>query len=174
MTPMTDPAARSTLRRFRQMAYVTNDIDAAIERFAQTAGVSRFLSLRDFCNIDAYGHESLSHIALANVGDHQIELIQPLNRDFGFYSDPLPDLDGANGLALHFHHVGMPVETREDFDRLFAQHEARGLKIPSHGAFNDLLWFMYVDTQAQLGHHLEYVYFTEAAQALYANVPDNA
>lgn len=160
----------SLLRPFFQLAYVTTDIDAAIEQFGASIGVSRFFQMRDFELVDALGHRVRVHMALANLRERQIELIQPLDRTFAFYSDPLPE----KGFALRFHHVGMMLESKAEFDGITDTLQRGGFTVPSHGSFNDMLHFLYVDAQALLGHHLEYIYMTDEGHRLFADVPDNA
>jgi hypothetical protein len=161
--------ATTLLRGFFQLGYVTTDIDEAVDYFSVMTGVSRFLHFRGFRGVDALGNEGVINMALAKTGGHEIELIQPLDRKFGFLSDPLP----AQGFALRFHHVGMLVDSKQELEATMLAAQRRGLRIPSYGSFQGLVHYLFVDTRAELGHSLEYNYRNAAANAMFAGVPSN-
>ena len=76
--------------RHHQIAYVTNDMDKALELFAQDFGVSRFYPL-------VTGEEPVPaggiwlKAALANVNGTEIELIQPMGESENLFSNALTE-----------------------------------------------------------------------------------
>ena len=70
---------------FRQVAWITNDLDRAMAAFAADYGVPRWLELRNFKLLTGPGTYADVHIALAVRGGVELELIQPLGGDDHVY-----------------------------------------------------------------------------------------
>ena len=85
---------------FYQVAYVTNELERALQQCARTHGAHQFARLPGLRYETGPGRAAICHVALAYVGDTEIEVIQPLEGDVGFYREVLP----ATGFALRFHH----------------------------------------------------------------------
>ena len=135
---------------FFQNAYVTRDLDKGIASLRERHGVGDFM-LIDF---DTEATTPLgkgpvkAKVALAWVGDLQLELIEPVSGFAQIYADALPADD-----SLVLHHIGMRVP---DMDKLRAEAAANGWPIAFQGG-GDGFAFTYIDTRATLGHYLEYV-----------------
>jgi hypothetical protein len=82
-----------------QIAYVTNDMDKALELFAQDFGVSRFYPLVTGDEPVPTGGIWMKAV-LANVNGTEIELIQPLGDVENLFSNALPK-DRRFALVLH-------------------------------------------------------------------------
>jgi len=99
----------------RQIAFVVNDIDAAIAYWTKTLGIGPFYVKREIEFIDyIYRGKTCQSptvsIALSNSGDLQIELIQQHDDKPSIYQDFL--IQGREGLQ----HVSSWF-TRKEFDR---------------------------------------------------------
>ncbi|MDG2278877.1 MAG: VOC family protein [Pseudomonadales bacterium] len=105
-----------------QSGYVVPDLDKAIEHWANTLGVGPWFEL-DTSVFEEMLYRSQPtdmrvRIALANSGDLQIELIQPLDDEPSPYRDFLQDNGGHGGLQ----HVSSWPST-DTFDNLIANHQ---------------------------------------------------
>jgi len=135
--------------RFFQNAWIVPDLEAAIAHWAQTAKVGPFLT---------FGAHTLAEVvyrgrpaplaltgAIAQAGDVQIELIQPLGEGPCAYRDTVP------AGTLGFHHMGFIAD---DFEGELARYQSQGLEIASQGKVGGSR-FAYVDTVATLGFMIE-------------------
>src|SRR5262249_28466025 len=90
-----------------QLGYVTNDIDRALESMRETLGLTGLVLGRDVRFDDEHyeGRPSASrlHIALGAVGQHHVEVIQPLEGENPYW-DILRD-----DYTLALHHLGVRV-----------------------------------------------------------------
>lgn len=155
---------------FFQIAYVTPDIEQGMRAVESVYGVDRFFVSRDV-PIDTRMGKAQLHFALVFKGEQQIEIIQPAGGADNAYRDEL----AAGGGALRLHHLGHLITRREEWDDLERRARNSGLALPVDGVFAHegvaLMHYLYVDTRAVNGHHLEFMYQTEAGQALFADVP---
>ena len=147
-----------------QVAYVTNDIEAAAAAFQKDYDAPGFYQ---FTNVgtgaDAGGPQL--KIGLVRVGGIEIELIEPIGDTAPLFKEVLPD---GPELAIRFHHVAIRIDgplahweahvATIDFDR----HP-----IAFEGALGDQLRFFYTDERATLGHYVEHVWL---APDLYAHM----
>jgi hypothetical protein len=139
--------------RFRQVAYVTNDLDRALAEFAET-GVRRFLQFRER-EFDIGRHAQVRcHIGMALSGGVEIEVIEPLGGADAIYRDVLSGPD----FALRFHHVAYTLPSLEALTALKAEMRAGGLAIPVEGAAPEGVTYFYGDLRRPFGHYVEYVY----------------
>jgi hypothetical protein len=104
-----------------QNGYVVPDLDAAIEYWSRRLGVGPWFEINTSVFADMlYRGESTDmkvRIALANSGDFQIELIQPLDDKPSPYRDFLIETGGRGGLQ----HISTWPDTAM-FDRLVEQY----------------------------------------------------
>ena len=154
--------------RFAQMAYVTTNIEQALEVFAQQ-GVSEFVCAHDARFDIGGGREALCHVALAFSGGLQIEVIEPVGGAVEVYRAPFR----GEQFQLHFHHQCHWVETMEEFASIRQAMRDRGYDIVIDGSSPQAVYF-YADLRKQLGHFVEYVRFDPAIfSQLQASVPVN-
>ncbi len=126
-----------------QLAYVVDDIDAALAHWTQTLGVGPFFMFPlplalDWLELDGKrvdDHDILGAAALAWSGDVQIELLTP-----GAAPSPYRDFlsSGRGGVQ----HVGMYAT---DYDRQMADARAAGIAVAMEGVL-PLSRFAYLRT----------------------------
>lgn len=154
---------------FHQHAYVTTDIEHAKQVFAKDFGVKDYLQFDS--SLELKTPRGIEHaelrIALAFVGELQIELIQPLGGPGAkLYREVLPE----TGYGIKFHHFAYMVPgPRSAWDEFRASVGSGAHPIAIEGDL-DFVQFLYLDHRAQLGHYSEYVW---AAHDIHASVPRN-
>jgi hypothetical protein len=155
--------------RHSQIAYVTNDLDAAAGLFEREYGAPGFYKF-DNKQVAQPGDPQL-RIGLARVGGVEIELIEPLGSTAPIFSRHLPE-DGTE-LAIRFHHVAIRIDgSLDDWERHRAAIDTRRHPIAYQGALGDLLRFFYTDERTTLGHYVEHVWMSpELLEQLKAAVP---
>lgn len=141
-----------------QIAYVTNDMDKALEVFARDYGVSHFFTLSDGEHESPAMPGARIKISLANVNGTEIELIQPVSGPLEIYSDVLP-ADGR--FVMVPHHVCIRISGgMENWDRHRASIDETVHRIALEGGLGDMLRFVYTDERDRLGHYLEHVWMS--------------
>ena len=142
------------LRGYYQNAYVTHNLDRAIELFGEVYG------LKDFHTVDADmtlstpegDKPSQVRVGMAWSGRIQIELIQPVS---GYLEPYLPYLPADRSDAVpRPHHIAV---RRNDLATM--RQEARSLGLPL--AFESGipgLQCIFLDARKSLGHYLEFVW----------------
>ena len=133
-----------------QNAYVTRNLDKAVAELKGRHAVGEVMVV-DWSTdvITPQGHGPVSaRIALAWVGNVQIEVIQPISGLVQIYTDALPADD-----SLRFHHVGMRVPHME---ALRSEAAEKGWPVVFQGG-GDGFRCTYVDARDTLGHYVEYV-----------------
>ena len=156
------PAGTSSLlAQFFQHAYVTNDMQRAKAQFADRWGVRSFLEFDSALELQTpRGNESAQlRIALAFVGDLQIELIEPLGgAGAQIYRQVLP----PNGYKVTWHHFAYRLPQGVDAWRMFRSRVGTAdypLAIEGHVSSEyGAVRFVYLDTYSELGHYSEYIW----------------
>jgi hypothetical protein len=143
-----------------QLAYVTNDLDAAAARFRDRYGTGEFLFLREMPGGIA--------LALAYAGETMIELIEPQPGAPALYRDWIADMEG---LVVRHHHCGFLIEDDSRWAEMRSTLVGQGQAIPMEGPMPGALDYLYADTTAELGHYLEYIRLYEGGRQLFASVP---
>ena len=148
-----------------QMAYVVPDIRAAVDHWARTTGAGPFFLFENFQFIDPVylgrpGAPTAS-LALGYSGDLNIELIEQHDAAPSVYRE-LIDSD-----AYGFHHV---ARLTRDIDGSIAAAEAEGAPCVFRATFEPATRLAYCDTRARLGCYMEFVEYTEAAEAILAQL----
>ncbi|VWX48246.1 VOC family protein [Novosphingobium sp. 9U] len=137
-----------------QNAYVTHDIDRAIEDLGERFGLRDFTVLKPemvFHTPDGDKPASV-RAGFAWAGGLQIELIQPLG---GFVDHYLPYLpQDPQDPTPRFHHTAV---RRDDRDAMRAEIAQLGLPLAFEGEVPGLL-YIYLDGRQSLGHYCEYVW----------------
>ena len=162
---MTNPYSGNSvyLSRFFQVAYVTRDLDRAVQTFQQQYGIRSF----HFQRGNRIDEHTTQDFALAWLGDVMVELIQPFGNGSSFYEVML----GPEQMGTRLHHFGHLVPSRTEWDRLTEQLDRDGAHIPLQGSVEGFLSYLYVDARAHTGHFLEYILCEPAGQAFFDAVP---
>lgn len=150
---------------FLQMAYVTNDFDAALAAFGENAGIDRFFEQRNFDVHVRPGQTAKLDIALAYAGGVQIEVIHPVGGAIEIYRDVLEE----PGFCLRLHHQGQLVSSVEEIYQLQQTARERGFPIvlDSGDALGDRVRYFYADTRKFIGHYIEYLYYDAESLAFF-------
>lgn len=153
------------LANIMQLAWITPDLDRSLAQFRQRYRVPEFFVMEAKFPAEVFGRKGDMNlrIALANVDDMQLELIQPIGGGVNFlYSDVLPK-DGSH--ANVFHHVCVKVHgTLEDWDKHVAGL-APDMPIAYTGDLGPEARVVYTDQRDTLGIYVEHVWFSEATTA---------
>ena len=161
---------RSLVDLFRdvlQLAYVTEDIEAATDWFESTLGTTRChtrykSSLGGNVIVDGEpADEWVIDVALVNAGPTNFEIIRPVSGAVALYRDAI-----RPGVPATFHHLGVRVA---DFDEAAAVVTASGRSWKQYGVFGDIR-FGYVDMTAELGHYVEVMELGAQSAAYFATL----
>jgi len=147
-----------------QLAWITPDMERSLEQFKAIYRVPEFLVLDLAFPATVFGNEGemKMRVALANIDDMQIELIQPMGGVDSVYRDVLPR-DGSH--ANVFHHVCVKVDgSLADWEAYAAALEPEQ-PIAYFGDIGPEGRFIYTDQRDTLGIYVEHSWFTEAHQA---------
>lgn len=149
-----------------QIAYVTHSLEAAQAVMADHYGITKWQVL----DMTAMGHQSPAlRIALANVGDRMIEVIEADPAVVSLYTAWMPQA----GAVLRFHHLGFLINDADEFAQARQHLIDSGYAMASEGSFGDTLDFFYADTTAALGHFYEVIRLKPAGQDFFKDVPEN-
>jgi hypothetical protein len=149
-----------------QMSYITRDMDAAVAHCEKELGITNFFVSETGAPVLSGGkvQEIRLNAAIANIGRHQFEILQPLSGPTHVYTDAV-DL---NAHIINFHHIAIAVRGGYDqFKKVLAEVRASGDEIaflhpPVDQDEEPFVAFMYVDTRKRLGHYTEYLWWSEA------------
>jgi hypothetical protein len=153
-----------------QTAYVTNDIGLAMQRAGESYGIADWYRSDDLVLCTSGGGTANIKVALAYVGESQIELIEPAGGDDGLYRDYLD----ADGFQLRFHHICKAFETEEQYVENLSWLRKDGVTLPmamSVEQSRGIAMACYADFRERLGHHLEFVWFTDEGRAWMGTMP---
>ncbi len=140
-------------RNVMQIAYVTEDLDAATEYFETTLGTgpSRKTwksSLGGIVVVDGEtAQEWVIDVALVNAGPTNLEIIRPVSGSVDLYRSAL-----RPGAIASFHHLGFRIP---DFDEATELVASVGKTWKQYGHMPGAIRFGYVDMTAELGHFVE-------------------
>ncbi len=156
--------------RHSQIAYVTNDLDAAIEMFKREFGAPGFFVFTNAQPGMAQSDGAQLRIALTLIGGVEIELIEPIGETAPLFSAVLPE---SAELVVRFHHVAQRIEGPiENWNAHVSALDASVHPVAWTGEQGDDLRYMYTDERATLGHYVEHVWFSPALLAqMQAAVP---
>ena len=140
-----------------QIAYVTNDMDAALELFARDFGVSRFYPLVTGDEPVPAGGIRMK-AALANVNGTEIELIQPLSDGENLFSNALTK---DPGFTLVLHHICIRITGGlENWEQHRASIDEATHPVAMESAYGNFLRILYTDERPRLGHYLEHMWMS--------------
>lgn len=143
-----------------QVAYVTNDLDRAMEVFKARYGVPEFALLHHGAN-----GEFQTTAALAWCGAMMFELIQAKGPGTEFYNNRLP----TSEFAIKHHHLGFLCPSVDEWQAIKAIAVREELPIALEGE-NHSFKGLYVEA-TELGHYLEYIYANEQGLAFFDSLP---
>ena len=164
------------MRNFMQIAYVSDDIDAAASylesKFGTIDCVRHYRSSLGQGNPDAApgsfvtvdgttAEEWLIDVALVNAGATNLEIIRPLAGAVGLYRGAI-----RPGVPATLHHLGFRVN---DFDAASEVVAASGMTWKQFGRSGDVR-FGYLDTFATLGHFIEVMELGPESSAMFAGL----
>ena len=142
--------------RFHQLAWVVEDLEAAVDHWTQVAGIGEFFRMHDLrCEEmggtykGEAGNWAIS-LALAFHGDLQIELIQPLQGPSAYHDFLEAGRSGP-------HHIGYRVD---DVEQAGKELEAQGFEQVQTAAIRGLV-ASYYDTTAATGMYTELIQLDE-------------
>jgi hypothetical protein len=151
-----------------QTAYVTTDLDRAIDVFGTRYDAGRYLRTGRFVQRLESGAEMVLEIALGWVGERQIEIIQPLAGEVEIYRRALPE----RGFAVRFHHIGVQLRSARQWDDLRSQASRLGHRVAMAFSAPNAQG-VYLDTWDELGHYLEYVHIKDMSLSNFSKLPQN-
>lgn len=154
------------LERHYQNAYVTPDIQRAIEVMKAQFGVTDADVLYTEATTDVWTPQgsgpNTSKLAFIWVGKLQYELIEPISGPSDLYSAAVDPEK-----LFNFHHICMRVM---DWDAFRADVERQKRPVVIEGHTPSGLKFCYLDARDTLGHYLEYVW---APDPMWAHLDPN-
>lgn len=150
-------------REHSHSAWVTNDLDRAVEIFARHYGVAEYRFLEG--DMPSGGH---IRAAFAWAGGQVLEIISASGPGSEFYNEMLP----ADEFAIRFHHLGFIVHDAAGWKSLEADLRDGGWPIAHETLTGDFIDAYYIKAP-ELGHYLEYVRPMSAGIDFYAGVPAN-
>ena len=155
-------------RNVMQIAYVTEDLDAATDYFESTLGTvgcqtTYKSSLGGVVVVDGEtADEWVIDVALVNAGPTNLELIRPVSGAVDLYRSWL-----RPGAVATFHHIGFRIP---DFDEATDIVAAMGKRWKQYGVIEGAMRFGYVDMTAELGHYVELMDLGPPAERLFASL----
>lgn len=149
----------SLLSLAHQISYVTDDVDAFVERLRDRFGVQHMTVRHDHSRSSPLSSGAILHMALAWIDDVMIEVIQPHPDKPSIYGDSLNGREGGVG-ALH--HIGLAMTQFAEWEEGERMVSALGLPVEITGGAGPLR-YSYPDARPGLGHYLEFSY-KEAGQ----------
>lgn len=150
-------------REHSHSAWVTNDMDRAVDVFRRRYGVDQFSFIEG--PMPTGGH---IHVAFAWAGGQVLEILCGSGPGAAFYNEMLPEDD----FAIRFHHLGFVIHDRAGWSALEADIAAGGWEIAHTTLTGDFIDAYYIKAP-ELGHYLEYVWPHQAGVDFYAAVPAN-
>ena len=139
-----------------QICYVATDIEKAVDTFRAVNQTGPFYMIRDNAVPHSQGGSALTHVAIAWIGNTQMEIIQPLGGRDEIYRDYLP----TDGSVMAFHHFCVRAATWDEFAGRKAFFENLGCEIGFARETGPYRTF-YADTRKQFGHFIEYVWIED-------------
>jgi hypothetical protein len=158
------PSAKGMLcKEHSHSAWVTNDLDRALDIFSRRYGVG------DYSFIEGPNPQGGQiKVAFAWAGGQILEIICASGPGFEFYYEMLPDGE----FAIRFHHLGFLVEDDTGWKQLEEELREGEWSIALSTLAGDFIDAYYIKAP-ELGHYLEYVRPFPTGDAFYNTVPVN-
>ena len=137
-----------------QNAYVTHDLDGALEIFRSRYGFDKFRRMEVSYELTTRAGRGTASVKLALgwIGEVQYELIEPVSGLIDVYQEGL-----SVESPLRFHHVCMRVP---DWAEFRARVDQERFAVAMEGGTPGHLLWLYLDARDTLGHYLEYCWMT--------------
>ncbi|MCB2073741.1 MAG: VOC family protein [Novosphingobium sp.] len=156
------PAASGMLcKEHSHSAWVTNDLDKAVETFTRRYGVDDFTFIEG-----ATPGGGQIKVAFAWAGGQILEIIQCSGPGSEFYNEMLPEGE----FAIRFHHLGFVIHDEAGWKQLEQELKDGDWPIAFSTLSGDFIDAYYIKAP-ELGHYLEYVRPFEAGNQFYNAVP---
>ena len=146
--PVYDPAKGLLNNDHFQIAYVTNDIDRAVEIFRSRFGVGSFRA-----NDDVLESGTRVGIRSAWIGGMMYEICYGAGPGMELYTDWAPP-DGE--FVLRFHHFGYLIPDEQAWQALDRQIDEGGWKVRTRSNIPGFFRGCYIEVP-ELGHFLEFI-----------------
>lgn len=152
-----------------QIAYVTNDIEAAVRLFQEQFDIPGFLQFVG----EGHGPDGSAqklNMALTRVGGVEIELIEPIGEAMPLFGQ-LADLGPA--LVVRHHHVAIRIDgPQENWEAHLASLDRAIHPVVFTGDIGDQMHFVYTDERATVGHYVEHIWLSPEFQArMHTQIP---
>ena len=148
------------LRGHMQNAYVTHNLDKAMEMVGNKFDIDRFDRFDpDMVVKTVEGDKPLAvRVASAWVGGLNLEIIEPVSGYVDHYRTMMPD--DRNDAMPRFHHISL---RRDDEPAMRGEIARLGLPLAFEGPISikvaiPSLIFIYLDARKTLGHYVEYTW----------------
>jgi hypothetical protein len=151
-------------REHSHSAWVTTDLDRAVDVFSKRYGVTDFRVLEGEMPGGGF-----IRVAFAWAGGQVLEIICATGPGTEFYNELLP---GGGEFAIRFHHLGFIVHDDAGWKALEADLQSGEWPIAHKTLTGEFIDAYYIKAP-ELGHYLEYVRPFAAGQQFYAAVPAN-
>jgi hypothetical protein len=144
------------LRGHYQNAYVTHDLDRAMDLVRERFGVGDYIVFEPDMILKTPSGDKPAKVraALGWAGGLQIELIQPVSGLIDHYLPYLPQ-DKSDPVP-RFHHIAV---RRDDLGAMREEIAQLGLPLVFEGEVPGLV-YIYLDARQTLGHYFEYIWAT--------------
>jgi Glyoxalase/Bleomycin resistance protein/Dioxygenase superfamily len=152
---------------FYETAYVTRDLDAALDVLAKREGIKQFFAFAPPASRGPVSH--IAKVAKGFVGERMIEIIQPNPTVKSMFEGYVPKKLGQ----LRFHHLGYIVDGNAHWDAICLSAAKAGFPIAYEGFVEGMVRSIFFDTRNQLGHFSEYIQNYEGGQKLLTMIPHN-
>lgn len=157
-------------RNFMQMCWVVTDVHAAIEAWAQSAGVGPFFLFDGVPFQDGHYRGEPADFpdvtaAIAQAGDVQIEFVCQNDDQPSIFRDLVPA--GQSG----FHHMALYCN---DYETDRAAYTQAGAAIAFEGRMMGIARTGWMDTAPTLGFMVELIEANEMAEGLFGQISDAA
>lgn len=150
-------------REHSHSAWVTNDLDRAVEIFSRRYGVAEFRVIEGPTPSGGF-----IQVAFAWAGGQVLEVICASGPESEFYNEMLPE----DEFAVRFHHLGFIVHDETGWKALEEDLRAGDWPIVFESLSGSFIDAYYIKAP-ELGHYLEYVRPFAAGVEFYASVPAN-
>lgn len=159
--PPTPLAPGMLCKEHSHSAWVTNDLDRAVEIFAQRYGVGDVTYIEG--DSPSGGHIK---VAFAWAGGQVLEIISATGPEYDFYNEMLPEGE----FAIRFHHLGFIIHDDAGWQQIEQEIQDGKWQVTLSTLTHDFIDAYYVKAP-ELGHYLEYVRPFEAGNNFYNAVP---
>jgi extradiol dioxygenase family protein len=146
-----------------QIAYVTNDIERAMQVFAERYGVKEWRRMEGA--LKEGGH---IRVEFGWAGGSLFEVTQADGAGSELYRQGLP----ADEFAVRFHHLGFFIPTEAAWNALLKEIADGGVKVLNETNVPGFLQARIVEAP-DLGHWIEYIYPEAGGVAYFQGCPSN-